>query len=151
MAARFKRASQVEMIVNFAVINELERVVFVADRFVAAVQIDDGKPTMDESHAGVDKIPLGIRPAMRDQVAHRLEHGCFRPAAPITINYTCDSTHSCIVPSINPEARLFLRRLLGGLRPERRLVDFDNAPLAPATLAPLRNPELVWSPQNQRR
>src|ERR1043166_5254193 len=58
------------IIEEFAVEDDADGPVFVADGLFAVGESNDGKPAIGKADAGAKKIAVLIRPAMRDRVCH---------------------------------------------------------------------------------
>jgi hypothetical protein len=73
--APFEGRPQLEVVVDLAVLDDLDRAVLVPDGLVAAGEVDDGKPARRQSDRAVDERARAVRAA----VAQRLVHGLERP------------------------------------------------------------------------
>ena len=65
--------SQRPVVVDLAVEDHLDGAVFVAERLIAAGQVDDRQAAMNQADAGAGPEALGVRAAVGDAVAHCLE------------------------------------------------------------------------------
>ena len=63
-------------VIDFAVDDNVERVVFIGDGFVAGREVDDAQPGMPQAHSTVGGVPNAqvVRPAM-DEAFGRLLQG----------------------------------------------------------------------------
>src|SRR5215475_6835583 len=70
MAARFQLGTQVAVVVDFAVENDPDAVVFVRHRLATAAQIHNGQTTVSQPDAVAQIQSRVIRPSMRQSVTH---------------------------------------------------------------------------------
>ena len=80
-------------VVDLAVEDDLDRAILVADRLFAPFQIDDREPPMRQADPRLDPEPLGVRAAMGDRIAHRLQHGRIDRAVSVGVDDACNTTH----------------------------------------------------------
>src|SRR6185295_8537074 len=76
MAACFECRSKLCVVVDFSVVNNLQRTVLIGHRLVARLDVYNAKTTMTETNPAclrVDEDTLIVRPAMRKDVAHALQ------------------------------------------------------------------------------
>ncbi len=64
MAERLQFGNQFLVVVDLAVEDDADRLVFVVKRLLAGRQIDDRQPPVPQAHAGLDVQPAFIRPAV---------------------------------------------------------------------------------------
>jgi hypothetical protein len=102
MAARFERRTVLGVIVNFAVEDDAERIIFVRHRLMPRAYIHDAQATMTESDCAVYEQAAIVRPAMRDDIAHPHEFARFHtPFARVSrICNSVNSAHTFLMPSI---------------------------------------------------
>src|SRR5437762_340849 len=84
---------QLLVVVNLAVENHLDRTIFIADRLVAAAQIDDRESAMDQSKPRLDPGTFRVGTAMSDTVAHGPEDGLISRTKPVGIKDASDPAH----------------------------------------------------------
>ena len=97
MPALFEIGADLAIVVELAVHHDDDRTVAVEDGLVAGFEIDDRQTPHSKRGSVVDPNPFGIRPAMHDRLAHRVQHG-FGAVSLIRfvqVEPTCDSAHSC--------------------------------------------------------
>src|SRR4051794_30771472 len=70
MAARLQLVAQLHVVVDLSVEDDDDRAVFVGDRLIARLQIDDREPLDAKADALLYERALGVRSAMPDDVAH---------------------------------------------------------------------------------
>ena len=58
------------MIVDLAVVGDVERAVFIGHRLVAGSDVDDAEAAVAQADAPVDENPFIVRTAMSDHIAH---------------------------------------------------------------------------------
>jgi hypothetical protein len=68
--ALFKSGTQIAVVVNFAVENDPDAIVFVRHRLAPAAQIHNGQTTVSQPDAVAQVQSRVIRPSMRQSVAH---------------------------------------------------------------------------------
>src|SRR5271157_741565 len=100
MSLPFKEFHQFDKIEDFAVENDTRRPGAVLHGLLAAAEIDDAEPGMDQAHFAVLEETLLIGPAMPQRLHHRPEPiDLYRRT--IQVNYSGDSTHRLIHPSFS--------------------------------------------------
>ena len=62
MPPAFELAAQLLIVVDLAVEDDLDRAILVADGLIAAVQVDDREPPMDQPDPGSDQNPSASGP-----------------------------------------------------------------------------------------
>jgi hypothetical protein len=70
VAVCFQRLAIVGVVVDLAVVNDLQRPVLIRHRLMPGRDVDDAQTTMTETDAPINKQTSIIRSAMRDYVAH---------------------------------------------------------------------------------
>src|ERR1700752_56909 len=70
VATLFEFPAVISVIVDLAVVDDLQRVVFVGHRLMTGGDVDNAQAAMTEADATVDKDPGVVRSAMPDHVAH---------------------------------------------------------------------------------
>ena len=81
VAARFQGFAEIRVIVNLAVVDDVERAVLVGHRLMARRDINDAQTAVAQAHTPVNEDALVVRPAMRNHVAHAFEHAHVKLAA----------------------------------------------------------------------
>jgi hypothetical protein len=105
VTARFESVTDVEVVVDLAVVGDPDRAVLVAERLAAVLaQIDDREAPMAQRRPVVEIGPVGIRSAVGDRVLHPLEQILVAPVEP------ADAAHDRRPPKIPPAGRNPLRR-----------------------------------------
>ncbi len=92
VARRDQFLTQRLVIVDLAVEGDDQRAVFVVDGLLAAAEVDDAQPPVPQRGVLVDVMALVIRPAMRDDVGHALEHRALDIDGHV-VDESCDTTH----------------------------------------------------------
>src|SRR5205085_775399 len=93
MPALLEVAPQLLVVVDFAVENDPDGSVFVRDRLVAVIEIDDAEAPHANRHAVADVHTLIVRAAMRHDPAHGTNL-VFLNGPSVPANYACDAAHS---------------------------------------------------------
>ena len=94
VASLFERASMVAVVVDFAVVDDPDGIVFVSHRLVSAAKINYREAAMRKPDALVNKDARIIRPAMRKRIAHRKKHRAVNRSVRVFRNGdAADSTH----------------------------------------------------------
>src|SRR5262245_38893745 len=93
MPASLEIGAQLLEVVDLTVEDDLDRAVLVADRLVAALQVDDRQPSMHQSQARFHPEAFGVRPAMGNTLSHHLEDGVVHRLSRICIDDACDTAH----------------------------------------------------------
>src|SRR5262249_40761667 len=93
VAALFQAGPQLAIVVHLPVEDDLDRTVLIADRLIAAGQVDDRQPAAGQPEAGRAPQPLGVRPAVGEAVRHRLQHGPVHRPRRVGVEYTRNSAH----------------------------------------------------------
>ena len=73
VAAGFQIGAELTIVVNLAVKNYRDGVIFVEGRLLARNEIDDCQPSHPEPDAIIDQVAFRIRPSMRHAIAHRAQ------------------------------------------------------------------------------
>jgi hypothetical protein len=86
------------VVINLAVVDDVERAVLVRHRLMSGCHVNDTQPTVAQAHALAYKQAAVIRPAMYEHVAHAYEHALVnalvRPAGQY---YSVNSTHNLFI------------------------------------------------------
>ena len=77
MAAFFQLGPQGAIVIDLAVVHDLDRAVFIPDRLIAARHVDDRQPPHRQPQAAVDEEPVAVRAAMNKGRVHALQQGTF--------------------------------------------------------------------------
>ena len=70
VATSFERRSIISVVVDFAVVSDPHRAVFVRQRLMTTGQVNDAQSAMGENTVRVGIQAGAIRPAMREDVPH---------------------------------------------------------------------------------
>src|ERR1035438_1727934 len=70
MTASLQLGTQLGKIINLAVEDNPNRLVFIEDRLVPTLQVDDAEPTHAQTNASLYKDPLVVGPAVHDGLPH---------------------------------------------------------------------------------
>jgi hypothetical protein len=73
MALSFEHRAELAMVVDLAVLDDLDRPVLVADGLVSAIDVDDGKPANRERDRPVHERARAVRPSVEEHLVHGLE------------------------------------------------------------------------------
>ena len=73
MPAPFERRAQLEVVVDLAVLDDLNGAVLVPDGLVAAGEVDDGETARRQSDRAVDERARAVRAAVAQRLVHALE------------------------------------------------------------------------------
>ena len=65
---------ELAVVVDLAVLDDVDRAVLVRDRLVAALEVDDRQPSRREAGDRVEKDAATVRPAVHERLVHRLEN-----------------------------------------------------------------------------
>src|SRR6185295_11799045 len=65
--------AQLTMVVDLAVLDDMNRAVLVRDRLVAAGEVDDGQAARGQCDGAVDDVALAVRAPVAERVVHGLE------------------------------------------------------------------------------
>ena len=104
MAARFEIGTQLAIVVDFAVENHGDAVIFVESWLLASEQIDDRQPPHAQRDAVVEQIAFGVRTAMMHAIAHRAQQffaAIRRRRARIEIGPTGYAAHNVVAQIVN--------------------------------------------------
>jgi hypothetical protein len=70
MTLRLELGAQLEVVVDFAVVEDGDGAVFVEDRLMSAGKIDDRQAAHAERHGVLDEVARVVRSAMHHRIAH---------------------------------------------------------------------------------
>jgi hypothetical protein len=70
VAAALQRGAQLAVVVDLAVLDDLDRAVFVPDRLVAALEVDDREAPDGERDGPVDERAVAVGPPVAKRLAH---------------------------------------------------------------------------------
>src|SRR5690348_14707563 len=73
VAAGFEPLAIIGVVVDLAVVDYVQRTVFVGHRLMTGGDVDDTQAAMAQTDVAVDEEPFVVRTAMPDDVAHRFE------------------------------------------------------------------------------
>lgn len=102
MAAAFEVFHQLDVVEDFAVERDPQRLVFVVHRLMPAADVDDREPHVPQRGLTVGIRAASVRPAMADRMQHSLEQRDVRPAT-VTPDKSGNPAHR--FPHANKEAR----------------------------------------------
>lgn len=94
MASLLEVGSEFSVVVDLAVKDPLNRIVFVSDRLATAGDVDDRKSSMREPDLRVDPQALAIGTSMRNRCGHPLENRTLDGSMAVRINHTGDAAHA---------------------------------------------------------
>ncbi len=77
MSLGLQRGAQLRMVVDFAIENDPDVMIFVGQRLVSALDVDDAKPPHGQTDILFDEEALVVRPAMHDAAVHARQHVAF--------------------------------------------------------------------------
>ena len=93
MSASFQAFAQLLMVIEFAVVDDPDVVLFVADGLVAGLDVNDAQPAHGEADASFDEETIIVRSAMNDLLVHTGERFPLCPAS-IGIENAANSAHT---------------------------------------------------------
>src|SRR4051794_24945694 len=93
MATSYKLFAKFEMIVNFAIEHNPQRLVFIADRLMSSLQVNNAETPHSQSSRAVEVESLVIRAAMYHHAAHLAHGGSIGVQLFRRSHYSGDSTH----------------------------------------------------------
>src|SRR5580698_1268880 len=93
---RLKPSSQFSMVVNLAVENDPDVMIFVGQGLVAGFHINNAKPPHGQPDVLFDKETLVIGPAMHDAAVHARQHVSLDVPVAIGKKDSADSTHRSV-------------------------------------------------------
>ncbi len=93
MAELREKVAQALVVVDFAIEDDPERPVFVRDRLMASLDVDDGEPPRGEPGPGVEEGSFIVRTAVGDRSRHRFENGPVGFLGGNRIEDAADATH----------------------------------------------------------
>src|SRR3546814_13325871 len=71
VASGYQFLAKLRAIIDFAVADELDRLILVGKRLCPAGEIDDAQSTVAEGNALIVEIAMAIRPTMHERIGHR--------------------------------------------------------------------------------
>src|SRR5262245_43738105 len=86
-------SAQLLKVVDFAVENDLNRAVFIANRLITSAHIDDRQPAVHEPDTRLNDESLRVRAAVSDAITHGLKNGPLSRPGRVGIQDTGNSTH----------------------------------------------------------
>jgi hypothetical protein len=92
MAAPLETVPELAVVVDLAVLDDMDRPVFVSDWLIAAFEIDDGKAPRGERHGPVDDAPFAVWATVTEGLAHRRERSRVDPG-PVEGDQPADPAH----------------------------------------------------------
>jgi hypothetical protein len=93
MTARFKALPQVQMVIDFAVEYDPNVAVFVAQRLVTGLDIDDAEAAHRQSDILFNKEAFVVRAPVNDPPVHRVEEAGIHLPVSIGVKNAADSAH----------------------------------------------------------
>src|SRR6185369_2981527 len=111
VAVCFQRLAIVGVVVDLAVVGDVQRSVFVGHWLMTRGDFDDAETAMTETYVSVDKDAFLVRSAMGNDVAHRFQRSA-RDGSPGAARkrYPINTAHT-----LNLGRRLGVRRQVGAL------------------------------------
>ena len=73
VTACFEFRAVIRVVVDFAVVGDVERRVFISHRLMSGSHINDAQAAVSKSHISINVETRIIRPAMRNTIAHPFE------------------------------------------------------------------------------
>src|SRR5829696_1048515 len=73
VTASLERRAELEVVVDLAVLDDLNRAVLVSDRLVSAREVDDGEAARRQGDGAVDQRARTVRAAVPQRLVHCLE------------------------------------------------------------------------------
>ena len=106
MTARGEFLAQLAVVVDLAIEDDPDRSIFVADRLLAAVQVDDAQASHAQPDAITQVHTFFIRPSMHQHLAHRADF-VFKHRFAVKANDSSNATHDGTLPDrcIQPDAK----------------------------------------------
>ena len=98
MTERLQFWNEFLIVVDFAVENDADRLVFVIERLLAGGQIDDREPAVAEADARFDMQAAFVRAAMKLRFVHAMENRTIDVAFASGIEYSGDAAHLPLLP-----------------------------------------------------
>jgi hypothetical protein len=92
VAAPFEVPAQVEVVVDLAVEDHLKPAVLIAERLVAARNIDDAEAAVAEPERTIHEVAGAVGAAVRETFSHPPQRRQFRGAA-AAVQKSCDPAH----------------------------------------------------------
>src|SRR6185312_2902903 len=77
VAACFKLLAEISVVVDFAVVGNVQSVVFVSHRLMTALDVYDAEATVTETDWAIDEHAFIVRTTMRDDVTHSCQQRRF--------------------------------------------------------------------------
>jgi hypothetical protein len=90
---RLEILSQVPVIVDLAVEYDPDATIFVAERLMAGLYVDDAEAAHRQSGIFLDKESVVVRPAVNDLPVHRFQSVAIYPLSPVGMKNATDSAH----------------------------------------------------------
>src|SRR5690349_12937734 len=98
MPASLELPAEALVVIDLPVENDLDRAVLVADRLIAAGEVDDGQAAMRQADPRFNPITLGVGASMGDRVPHRLQEARINWTLSVGVKYARNSTHRTMNP-----------------------------------------------------
>jgi len=73
MAASLEGGSEIPVVVDFAVVDDMQKAVIVVHGLVAARDVNDGESAVRQAHASVRENTATVGASMRHRIAHQHE------------------------------------------------------------------------------
>src|ERR1039458_7175951 len=93
VTAGLKILSQILVVVDFTIEDDPNALIFIADRLVTGLDVDDAEATHSQSDVLLDKKAVIVGPAVDDLLVHRDEHVAIHSHIWLGMENTADSTH----------------------------------------------------------
>src|SRR5258708_3687469 len=100
VAALFEAISKLRKVIDFAVGNDPDRIIFIGDGLMSARQINNAEPAHPEGDTTAEVVPMIIRAAVRDGLSHSGKELPRGLSVRFQVRDAVDSTHLVIFPPI---------------------------------------------------
>lgn len=91
--------AQLDVVEYLAIENHPDGAIFVVDRLVAALHVDDAQARMAEAHGAIQMEPRAVRTAMAKHCNHRMQLGAIRARPVHAAQYSGDAAHRSDLPA----------------------------------------------------
>jgi hypothetical protein len=97
VAALLEARHQLAVVVDLAVLDDVDGAVLVRDRLVAAGEVDDRQPAHREADGPVEQHAVAVRPAVHEGVVHGGQGGRITAADAVERRLAADAAHAARV------------------------------------------------------
>src|SRR6266576_360071 len=98
MTSGFQPGTQLTMVVDFPVVNNPKTLVFIADRLLPGLHVNDAEPPHRQANVFLDEEPFIIWSAMDDLVVHPDQCVALHRFPRVGIENSANSTHGPMTP-----------------------------------------------------